>query len=39
MTAGFKSVVLGMVIMVGYWRVSCAAALFKRVFKVNNNEV
>ncbi|EAS64900.1 hypothetical protein VAS14_04253 [Photobacterium angustum S14] len=23
--------------MVGYWRVSCAVALFKRVFKVNYN--
>lgn len=37
--AGFKSVVLGIVIMVGYWRVSYALALFKRVFKVNNNAV
>lgn len=39
MMTGFKSVVLGMVIMVGYWRVSCAVALFKRVFKVNYNAV
>lgn len=39
MMAGFKSVVLGMVIIVGYWRFYCAVALFKRVFKVNYNAV